>query len=65
MNYKLLLYCFNIMLCLYAINCVNINAFFKTNKIIESRIFVMIISFILAYLLTNFIIDFIEISTII
>ena len=65
MNYKLLLYCFNIMLCLYALSGINFNGMFKTNKIIESRLLVIITSFIFAYLLTNFIIDFLSVSTII
>lgn len=65
MNYKLLLYVFNIMLCIYALSGINFNAFIKTNKIIECRILVMIIGFILAYLFTNFIFDFLEVSTII
>lgn len=65
MNYKLFLYVFNIMLCIYVLNSLNINNIFKTNKVVESRIFVMIIAFIMAYLLTNFIFDFLEISAII
>lgn len=65
MNYKLLLYVFNIMLCMYALSGINFNTIMKTNKIVESRILVMIIGFGLAYLLTNFIFDFLEISMII
>ncbi len=65
MNYKLFLYVFNIMLCIYVLNSLNINNIFKTNKVVESRIFIMIIAFIMAYLLTNFIFDFLEISAII
>lgn len=65
MNYKLLLYIFDIMLCIYVLSGINFNSIMKSNKILESRIFVMIIGFILAYLLTNFIFDFLEISAII
>lgn len=65
MNYKLLLYVFDIMLCIYVLNGINFNGFFKKNKIIESRLFIMILAFILAYLLTNFIFDFLECSVII
>lgn len=65
MNYKLILYVFNIMLCIYALSGINFNAIIKTNKIIESRLLVMIFGFILAYLLTNFILDFLQVSTII
>lgn len=65
MNYKLLLYVFNIMLCMYALSGINFNSIIKTNKVIESRILVMILGFSLAYLLTNFIFDFLEVSMII
>lgn len=65
MNYKMLLYVFNILLCIYALSGINFNKIMKTNKIVESRILVMIFSFVLAYLLTNFIFDFLEVSAII
>lgn len=65
MNYKLLLYVFNIMLCMYALSGINFSAIIKNNKVVECKIFVMIIGFSLAYLLTNFIFDFLEVSTII
>ncbi len=64
MNYKLLLYVFDIMLCLFVLNGLNINHLFKQNKVIESRLLIMIIAFIMAYLLTNFIFDFLEVSAI-
>ena len=32
MNYKLILYVFNTMLCIYALSGVNFNAIIKTNK---------------------------------
>lgn len=63
MNYKLILYVFNVMLCFFSLSGINFNSLFKTNKVVESRIFVMILGFILAYLLTNFILDFLSIST--
>lgn len=65
MNYKLLIYVFNVMLCIFALSGVNFNAIMKTNKIAESKILVMVLGFSLAYLLTNFIFDFLEISMII
>ena len=64
MNYKILLYVFDIMLMIYVLNGMNLNGLFKANKVIESRLFVMIIAFILAYLLTNFIFDFLSVSAI-
>lgn len=65
MNYKLLLYVFNIMLSIYALSGINFNILMKKNKDIESRILVMIFAFIISYLLTNFIYDFLKVSAII
>lgn len=65
MNYKLYLYAFNILLCTYAFSCVNFEKFIKKGKIIETKILSLVISIILGYLFTNFIIDFLEISKII
>ncbi len=64
MNYKLLLYVFNIMAIFYVLSGINFNNLFKKNKVIESRLFVMILGFILAYLLTNFVFDFLNVSAI-
>lgn len=65
MNYKLLLYIFDVLLCTYVVSAINFEKIIKKNKIVETKILVMIISFILAYLLTNFIFDFINYSKII
>lgn len=65
MNYKVLLYIFNIMLCLYALSGIKFEQFIKANKIVESRILVLIMGFIMAYLLTGFIFDFLKVSAII
>jgi len=64
MNYKLLVYVFNIMLCTFALSGINFEKFIKKNKIVETRILVTILSLIFAYLLTNFIFDFINFSKI-
>ncbi len=65
MNYKLFIYVFDIMLCTYALSTINFEKIIKKNKVVETRILVIIMSLILAYLLTNFIFDFLEISKII
>lgn len=65
MNYKLIIYVFNIMLCLFSLNSIHFEKIIKKDKIIETRILVIIIGLILAYLLTNFIFDFLEFSKII
>lgn len=64
MNYKMMLYVFNILLSIYALSGIHFERIMKTNKIMESRILVMILAFVLAYLLTNFIFNFLEVSAI-
>jgi uncharacterized membrane protein YwzB len=65
MNYKVLLYVFNIMLSLYVLNGLNINALIKRKKELEAKLLIIILAFIMSYLLTNFIIDFLDVSQII
>ena len=55
MNYKVYLYVINVLLSTYALSGINFNKIMKSNKPIESRIIVIILSFILGYLFTNFI----------
>lgn len=62
MNYKLLVYVFNIMLCIFSLSGIHFEKFIKRDKVWETRILVMILSLILAYLLTNFIFDFLSVS---
>lgn len=64
MNYKVYLYVISVLLCTYALSGINFNKIMKSNKPIEARIIVIIMSFILGYLLTNFIVDFITVSKI-
>ena len=64
MNIKIIVYVVNLLLVLIGLSSVNINAIFKKNKIIEARILYFIIVFIMTYLLTNFVYDFINVSKI-
>ncbi len=41
---------------------VNINAIFKKNKIIQARVFYIVLVLVLTYLLANFLYDFIYIK---
>lgn len=62
MNYKLLVYAFNIMLCIFSLSGINFEKFIKSNRVWETRILVIVLSLVLAYLLTNFIFDFLSVS---
>ena len=64
MDYKVFVYIVFVMLSAFALSAVNFEKFIKKNKILETRILVMILSFISGYFLTNFLIDFLEFSKI-
>lgn len=49
----------------YALTGVNFDAFIKKGKIVEARILLMVLGMSLSYLVSNFIINFIELSKII
>ena len=62
---KALLYVLFTMLSAYILSSINYKNFFKKNKIWEAKIFVILLSFMMSYLLTNFVTDFILSSRII
>ena len=61
---KALLYVLFTLLSAYILSSINYKNFFKKNKILEAKIFVILLSFIMSYLLTNFVTDFLTNSTI-
>lgn len=65
MNYKVYLYVICLFACAYAVSGLNFEVIIKRNKLIEARFLAMIFSLSLAYLVANFIINFIEFSKII
>lgn len=64
MNYKLYLYIIFVFLSVFAFSGINFEKIIKKNKAIEARLLIIIFSFISGYLLTNFVVDFIECSKI-
>lgn len=62
---KALLYVLFTLISAYILSSINYRNFFKKNKIWEAKIFVILLSFIMSYLLTNFVTDFILSSRII
>lgn len=65
MNYKAYIYVVSVLLCAYALSGVNFDNFIKKNKALEARVLVIILSLSLGYLITNFITDFLNVSSII
>lgn len=58
------IYIISVLISVFALSGINYNNFFKKNHIWESRIFVIICSLIMGYLLAEFIINFSSINII-
>ncbi len=65
MSYKVYIYVITLMMSIYATSGINFDGFIKTNKAIEARVLVILLSIALSYLSTNFIYDFISLTSII
>ena len=60
MNIKIQLYIFFTLMSVFIFNGVNFDNIMKKGKLIEAKMLVLCLSFGLAYLLTNFVMDFIS-----
>lgn len=58
---KLLLYIFFTFVSAFGLSGVNFSGIIKSGKVIEAKVLVMILSFSFGYLLTNFVLDFLNI----
>ena len=58
---KLLLYIFFTFVSAFGLSGINFNDIIKANKTIEAKVLVMVLSFSFGYLLTNFVLDFLNI----
>lgn len=58
---KLLLYIFFTFVSAFGLSGVNFSGIIKSGKIIETKVLVMVLSFSFGYLLTNFVLDFLNI----
>ena len=65
MNYKIYIYIICIFLSIFALSGVNFEKITRRDKVNEIRILVFLLSFILGYLVANFIFDFISCTQII
>ena len=57
---KLLLYIFFTFVSAFGLSGVNFSGIIKSGKVIEAKVLVMVLSFSFGYLLTNFVLDFIN-----
>lgn len=60
MDYKIILYIVFTFVVAFALSGVNFNAIIKKDKVIEARVLVVILSLSLGYLLTNFVVAFVN-----
>lgn len=58
MNVKVYLYIITTLLSAYTLTGINFNKFWNSKKNIEAKIFIILLSLIMSYLITNFIVDF-------
>ena len=58
---KLLLYIFFTFVSAFVLSRVNFSGIIKSGKVIEAKVLVMVLSFSFGYLLTNFVLDFLNI----
>ena len=65
MNYKAYIYIITLMISMYALSGVNFDGWIRTNKAIEARILAVLMGIAMSYFATNFITDFIQVSSII
>ncbi len=56
---KFAIYILSSIIVVYAIDAVNINAIFKKNKVVQARVFYLVLTLSLIYLLSNLLYDFI------
>lgn len=56
---KFAIYILSSIIVVYAIDAVNINLIFKKNKVIQARVFYLVLTLSLIYLLSNLLYDFI------
>lgn len=61
---KLCLYCLFFLIIVYIMDSVDMNKIFKKNKVIQARVFYIMLVFSMTYLVTNFVYDFIGVLNI-
>ena len=55
MNIKVFIYMITCLLSAYTLTGINFNKFWNNKKTIEARIFIILLSLMMSYLITNFI----------
>ena len=56
---KFAVYILSAIISIFALDAININVIYKKNKVIQARVFYLVLIFIFTYLLGSFLYDFI------
>ena len=56
---KFAVYILSAIISIFALDSVNLNVIFKKNKVVQARVFYLVLIFIFTYLLGSFLYDFI------
>ena len=56
---KFAVYVLSAIISIFALDAVNLNVIFKKNKVVQARVFYLVLIFIFTYLLGSFLYDFI------
>lgn len=59
---KFAIYILSAIISIWSMDAININVIFKKNKVIQARVFYMILVLIVTYLLASFLYDFIYVK---
>ena len=59
---KFSVYILSAIIVIWSLDAVNMNVIFKKNKVVQARVFYIVIALILTYLLANFLYDFVYIK---
>lgn len=59
---KFAVYLLSSIIVIWSIDAVNINGIFKKGKVVQARVFYVVIALVLIYLLANLLYDFINIK---
>ena len=59
---KYAVYLLSTIIVIWSMDAVNMNVIFKKNKILQARVFYIILCMVLIYLLSNFLMDFLYVK---
>ena len=60
MNYRIYFYAIFLFLSIFILSGVNFEKIMKKNKVVEAKLLIMALSIAMSYLLTNFVLDFLN-----